>query len=122
MLGAQSNDQLLVSLLLAALVEDTHVSLATVKGLGGLAQTTGQTVVDQRDLQNALESVQDGHLAAGTGISGNFDLVGGRDRDLFSVRLLKRGGVVSFGFCFFCFCVREDMMGWDKGREREGGN
>jgi hypothetical protein len=35
-LGAESDDELLVSLLLAALVQDTHVSLTAVEGLGGL--------------------------------------------------------------------------------------
>jgi len=88
-LGAESNDELLVGLLLAALVEDAHVSLAAVESLGSLTETTGKTVVDQGDAENTLECVQDGHLTASTGISGNFDLVG-RDRGvrdgLFSVR------------------------------------
>lgn len=97
MLRAESNNKLLVSLLLAALVKDTHVRLATVEGLSGLAQTAGQTIVDERDAQNALQSVQDGHLA-GAGIGGNLDLIGGDDGvglGLFSVRL---GGMLVFVF------------------------
>lgn len=93
-LRAKRNNQLLVSLLLAALVEHTHVSLATVKGLSSLAETTGKTVVDQRDAEDALESVEDGHLAGGAGISADLDLVGGDGGvrlGLFSVRL--------FSFC-----------------------
>lgn len=89
MLGAKSDDQLLVGLLLAALVEDTHVSLAAVEGLGSLTQTTGKTVVDQGDAEDTLESVEDGHLA-GASVSGNLDLIGGNGGvglGLFSVRL-----------------------------------
>lgn len=87
-LGAESDNELLVSLLLAALVEDTHVGLAAVEGLGGLTETTGKTVVDQGDAQNTLEGVQDGHLAA-AGIGRNLDLLSGGDGGcgLFSVRL-----------------------------------
>lgn len=87
-LGAESDNKLLVSLLLAALVEDTHVSLAAVEGLGGLTETTGKTVVDQGDAQNTLKGIQDGHLAA-AGIGRNLDLLGGGDGGcgLFSVRL-----------------------------------
>lgn len=87
-LGAESDDKLLVSLLLAALVQDTHVGLAAVEGLGGLTETTGKTVVDQGDAQNTLKGVQDGHLAA-AGIGRNLDLLSGGDGGcgLFSVRL-----------------------------------
>lgn len=88
MLGAESDNKLLVSLLLAALVQDTHVGLTAVEGLGGLTETTGKTIVDQGDAQNTLEGVQDGHLAA-TGIGRNLDLLGGGNGGcgLFSVRL-----------------------------------
>jgi hypothetical protein len=88
-LAAESDDQLLVGLLLASLVEDAHVSLATVKGLGGLTETAGKTVVDEGDLEHALERVEDGHVAAG-GVSGDLDLLDGLDLllgNLFSVRL-----------------------------------
>jgi hypothetical protein len=90
-LGAKSDDQLLVGLLLAALVEDTHVSLAAVEGLGSLTQTTGKTVVDQGDAEDTLESIEDRHLA-GASVSGNLDLIGGNGGvglGLFSVRLYK---------------------------------
>lgn len=91
-LRAKSDNELLVSLLLAGLVEDTHVRLATVEGLGGLAETTGKTVVDQGDLENALERIVDGHLAA-AGLGGDLDILGlgdgGVGNGLFSVRLCK---------------------------------
>lgn len=88
MLIAESNDQLLVGLLLAVLVQDAHVSLATVQGLGGFSETAGETVVHESELENTLEGVQNGHLALG-GISGNFNLLGDlRGVVLFYVRLL----------------------------------
>lgn len=89
-LAAEGDDQLLVGLLLARLVEDAHVGLAAVEGLGGLAETTGQTVVDEGDLEDSLQGVEDRHGAiAGTaGILSDLDVlylldVGG----LFYVRL-----------------------------------
>lgn len=88
MLRAKGDNELLVGLLLAALVEDTHVGLAAVEGLGSLTQTTGKAVVDQGDAEDTLQSVEDGHLA-GASVSGNLDLIGGNGGvlDLFSVRL-----------------------------------
>jgi hypothetical protein len=92
-LRAQGDDQLLVGLLLATLVEDTHVGLTAVEGLGSLTQTTGKTVVDQGDAQDTLQSVEDGHLARAS-IGGNLDLIGGGNGGvglgLFSVRLCGR--------------------------------
>ena len=91
MLGAKRHNQLLVRLLLAALVEHTHVRLATVQRLGRLAESARKSVVDQRDAQNALECVQHGHLARGVAAVGaDLDLVGGDGGvglGLFSVRL-----------------------------------
>ena len=90
MLGAESHNKLLVGLLLAALVQDTHVSLTTVQGLSGLAQTTGKSVVDERDTENSLQGIQDGHLATGASVGRNLDLIGGDNGvglGLFSVRL-----------------------------------
>lgn len=104
MLGAQGDDELLVSLLLAALVEHAHVRLAAVEGLGGLAETARQTVVDQSDLEHALERVQDRHLAARAGVRGDFDLIGGDGGvggGLFSVRLLVSGKDHVSPFCLF---------------------
>lgn len=45
MLGAESLNELRVLGLSDGLDEDTEVSLALVEGLGGLAETTGKTVV-----------------------------------------------------------------------------
>lgn len=89
MLRAQRNNELLVRLLLAGLVQDAHVRLATVEGLGRLAETASKTVVDERELEHALESLEDGHLAlSGGGIGRNLDLLGGDDGlVVFSVRL-----------------------------------
>jgi hypothetical protein len=88
-LAAKSDDELLVGLLLACLVEHAHVSLATVKGLGGLTETAGKTVVDEGDLEHALERVEDRHAAAGV-VGRHLDLLGRLDLllgNLFSVRL-----------------------------------
>lgn len=75
-LGAESDDKLLVGLLLASLVEDAHVGLAAVEGLGSLTETAGKTVVHEGELQDTLEGVKNGHLALGAGIGGNLDLLG----------------------------------------------
>lgn len=88
-LGAQGDDELLVSLLLAGLVQDTHVSLATVEGLGSLTETAGEAVVHQSQLQDTLEGIENRHLALGGGIGRDFDLIGGDGGSvvLFYVRL-----------------------------------
>jgi hypothetical protein len=89
-LGAQGNDELLVRLLLAGLVENAHVRLATVEGLGRLAQTAGKSVVDEGELENALERLEHAHLALTAGCIGrDLDLGGRADLGLgivFSVR------------------------------------
>lgn len=94
MLRAQRNNKLLVRLLLALLVEHTHVRLTTVEGLRGLAQTARESIVRQRDTKNALQSVENAHLAASAGLGGDFDLVGrghgGVGLGLFSVRLVAQ--------------------------------
>lgn len=105
MLGAKRHNQLLVGFLLAALVEHTHVRLATVQRLGRLAESARKSVVDQRDAQNALQSVQDGHLARGVAAVGaDLDLIGGDGGvggGLFSVRLLVSGKDHVSPFCLF---------------------
>jgi hypothetical protein len=59
------------------------VCLATVEGLGGLAQTAGESVVDESELEDALESLEDGHLAlAAGGIGRDLDLSGRADLGL----------------------------------------
>ena len=84
-LAAQSDDQLLVRLLLAGLVEHAHVGLAAVESLASLAQAAGESVVDQRDLEHALERVKDRH-AAGRGGGRDFDFTG-IDGGIFYIRL-----------------------------------
>lgn len=65
--------------------------LASIEGLGGFTETAGKSVVDERELQNTLEGLKNGHLAfAGSGIGADFDFAsGGFDGGggLFSVRL-----------------------------------
>lgn len=106
---AQSNDQLLVSLLLAGLVEDTHVCLATVEGLGGLAQTAGETIVHEGELQDSLEGVQNGHLALGGGIGRHLNLLGDFGGVvLFYVRLLRSS--VSESMMIDCMVVQDRVV------------
>lgn len=57
-LRAKRNDQLLVCLLLAALVEYANVSLTSVQGLGCFAETSRKTVVHKSKLENTLESIE----------------------------------------------------------------
>jgi hypothetical protein len=90
-LGAESNNELLVGLLLAGLVENAHVGLAAVEGLGGFAQTARKSVVDQGELEDTLQGVENGHLAlASIGADFDFDLTDLGDLGLFSVRLQLR--------------------------------
>lgn len=84
-LGAESNDELLVGLLLAGLVEDAHMGLAAVEGLGSLTETAGKTVVHEGELENTLEGVQNAHLTLVGGIGRNLNLISG-----------DAGGVVLF--------------------------
>jgi len=87
---AQSNDELLVCFFLAGLVEDAHVCLTTIESLGGFAETTSKTVMDEGDLEASFQSVEDGHLAlACGGITADFDFLrlGDWGGWLFSVRL-----------------------------------
>ena len=60
MLSAQSNHQLLVSLLFARLVQHAHVRLSSIERFGGFAEPAGETVVDECVLQDAFESFEDG--------------------------------------------------------------
>jgi len=93
MLRAQRNNQLLVRLLFASLVEDTHVRLSAIEGFASFTETASETVVDESDLEDALQSFEDGHLAlAGGCIATDFDFVGrshGGLGFLFSVRLVR---------------------------------
>lgn len=103
-LAAEGNNQLLVCLLLASLVEDTHVSLASVEGLGGFTEPAGETVVHESGLENTLQGVENGHLTLGCGISGDFDFVGDLDGwglGLFCIMVSRR--LISKGLCV-CAC------------------
>ena len=51
-LVTESGDKLGVSLLVTRVGEDAQVSLTTVQSLDSLTETTGQTIVVHRDLQN----------------------------------------------------------------------
>jgi hypothetical protein len=62
-LRAKCHNQLLVCLLFASLVEDAHVCLATIEGLAGFAESTGETVVDESNFEDTLQGIEDGHLA-----------------------------------------------------------
>jgi len=65
-LAAKRNNKLFVRL-----VQDAYVCLATVEGLGGLAQAASESVIDQRmraSLRTPFSaSRKDGHLALETG-------------------------------------------------------
>lgn len=50
MLLAKGNDKLLVGLLLAVLVENAHVRLATVEGLGSLTETASEAIMNEGEL------------------------------------------------------------------------
>lgn len=105
MLAAEGDNELLVGLLLASLVEHTHVGLAAVEGLGGLAQTAGESVVDERDLEDTLEGVEDRHAAALLAVVGSdFDFFGRGDRGggLFYIRL-EGGKMCQSGVFLFAF-------------------
>ena len=74
-LVAESLDELEVLGLVAGLDENAKVGLTTVKGLGALTETTGETVVDESLLEDLLESILDGHGALGGGGLGDLDLL-----------------------------------------------
>jgi hypothetical protein len=66
--------------------------LTSVQSLGSFAQATGKTIVHESKLENTFQSIENGHLTLGCGISRDFDFVGFRDiRDgggwLFCIRL-----------------------------------
>ena len=63
-LKAEGLNELDVRGLLAVLSQNAKVSLATIKGLGALVQTTSKTIVDQSTLQDLLNRGKDSHVAA----------------------------------------------------------
>ena len=76
MLGAKGLNKLLVGVLVAVLVENAHVGLAAVEGLGGLTETASKSVVDEGVAENTLKGILNGHLALGGGVGRNLDLLG----------------------------------------------
>lgn len=76
MLGTKSLDELLVGILVAVLVENAHVGLAAVEGLGGLTESAGKAVVDEGVAENTLKGILDRHLSLGGGVGGDLDLLG----------------------------------------------
>ena len=79
-LRAQRHHKLLVGLLLARLVKHAHVRLSSIERLAGFTQTTCETVVDESDLEDTLQSVEDGHLSlAGRGICADLHLLDSGD-------------------------------------------
>lgn len=56
------------------------MGLAAVEGLGGFTETTGETIVDERVLEDTLQRLLNGHLSfTSRSIGGDFDLLGGLD-------------------------------------------
>lgn len=107
MLPAQRHHQLLVRLLLAVLVQHAHVRLAPVERLAGFAEPAREAVVDEGQLEDALEGFEHGHLAAAAAATraaclGDLDFFifffrrrgGSGGGGLFSVRLLWKKEVV----------------------------
>ena len=86
MLVAQGLNELDVLGLIAGLAQHTQVGLTAVKGLGGLTQTTGETVVHQGLLEHLLKSILNAHSTAlgSRGSLGLLDL--DIDRGLLNVR------------------------------------
>ncbi len=92
-LRAERNHELLVRLLFACLVQDAHVCLAAVESLGGFAETTCETIVDESEFEDTFQSLEHAHLALASRCIGRYLDLGGR-ADLgfaivFSVRLLQ---------------------------------
>lgn len=76
--------------------------LSSIERLACFAQTAGETVMDEGDLEDALERVKDRYLAlAGRGICTDFDLVGRGDLGLrlFSVRLFSHSVLAKLVRC-----------------------
>ena len=83
-LGAEGLDELDVLGLSAGLDKDAEMGLALVEGLGTLAETTSETIMYERVLQDLLKSVLDGQFTLG-GIGGDLDLgVGGLNLNFIS--------------------------------------
>lgn len=79
-LGAESLDKLLVGVLVAVLVQDAHMGLATVESLRSFAESTGQPIVNEGVAENSLESILHGHLALGGRVRRYLNFLGGLDR------------------------------------------
>jgi len=62
MFGTESDDELDVGIFLAVLVEYTHMGLLAIERTRRLSQAASQAIVDQRNLQHTLQSIDDTHL------------------------------------------------------------
>jgi len=117
-LATQCHDQLLVCLLFASLVEDAHVGLAAVERFACFTEAARETVVDESDLEDALQGIKDGHASrlAGAVIGRNFDILGrgnllvGSGGWLFSVRLGRL--LVGVGVAFIEFVDEGACATW----------
>jgi len=78
-LGTQGLDELLVCIFVAVFVENAHVGLTTVEGLGSLTEATGKTVMNEGVAEDALQGILNRHLSLGGGIGGDLDLLGSFD-------------------------------------------
>lgn len=56
-LRAQSDNEFLVGFFFACLVQDTHVRLTAIEGLGCLAQTAGQTIMDESEFEYTCKAI-----------------------------------------------------------------
>ena len=52
-LRAQGNDEFLVGLFLAGFIKNAHVGLAAIEGFAGFTQATGETVMNECDLEDS---------------------------------------------------------------------
>ena len=60
MLPAQRHHQLLVSFLLARLVQHAHVGLSSIERFGGFAKAAGEAIVDEGEFQDTFEGFESG--------------------------------------------------------------
>ena len=94
MLPAQRHHELLVGFLLAPFVQHAHVGLSSIERFGGFAEPAGEAVVDEGELQDALEGFESGLASR-------------------AVSICEKGVCV-------CVCVCGDGRRKGEGRRKEG--